>query len=85
MTVDRPSGQIWIFIGKAKGDQRRDVADKPIMAIPIIANPALADLLEWYCTQRIAYCIDSPPSSAIWSFSPYENSEDWQAVATLSA
>jgi hypothetical protein len=25
------------------------------MAIPISANPALADLLEWYCSKRIAY------------------------------
>jgi hypothetical protein len=49
-------------------DQRRDAADKPIMPIPISANPALADLLEWYCTQRIAYCkefYDNPPPAAI--------------------
>jgi hypothetical protein len=26
------------------------------MAIPTAANPTLADLLEWYCTQRAAYC-----------------------------
>jgi hypothetical protein len=26
------------------------------LAIPIIANPALVDLLEWHCTQRTAYC-----------------------------
>jgi hypothetical protein len=56
MTVDRPSGQIWLFIRKAKGDQRRTATDKPIVVIPITANPTLADLLEWYCTQRAAYC-----------------------------
>jgi hypothetical protein len=55
LTINRPSRQIWLFIRKAKGDQRRDATDKPIMAIPINANPALGDLLEWYCTQHIAY------------------------------
>jgi hypothetical protein len=56
MTVDRPLGQNWVVIRKAKGDQRCDATVKPIIAIPIDANPALAHLLEWYCTQRIAYC-----------------------------
>jgi hypothetical protein len=49
---------------KAKGDQRRSAADKPILAIPTAANPTLADLLEWYCTQRAAYCkktYNNPP------------------------
>jgi hypothetical protein len=68
MTVDRPYRPIWLFIRKAKGDQRRNAADKPIMAMPITANPALVDLMEWYCTQRVAYCAkfyDSPPPTAI--------------------
>jgi hypothetical protein len=30
--------------------------DKPILAIRVTANPTLVDLLEWYCTQRAAYC-----------------------------
>jgi hypothetical protein len=47
LILDRPSGQIWLFIRKAKGDQRRNAAEKPILSIPITANPALADLLEW--------------------------------------
>jgi hypothetical protein len=46
LTVDRPSKQIWLFIWKAEGDQRRDATDKPIMAIPIGANTALVDVLE---------------------------------------
>jgi hypothetical protein len=53
-TFDRQSGQIWLFIKKSKGDKRRNAADKPTLAIPITANPALADLLEWYCTKRVA-------------------------------
>ena len=88
MTVDRPSGQIWLFIRKVKGDQRRSATDKPILAIPITANPTLADLLEWYRTQRAAYCekiYNSPPRAAVWSFTPYNNVGDWQATATLSA
>jgi hypothetical protein len=55
MTVDRPSGQIWLFIRKAKDDKRRDTPDKPIVTITVVAKPAIVDLLEWYCTQRIAY------------------------------
>jgi hypothetical protein len=88
LTVDRPSGQIWLFIRKAKGDKRRSAADKPILAIPTKANPTLADLLEWYCAQRAAYgekFYNNPPPTALWSFAPYENSNDWQAAATLSA
>jgi hypothetical protein len=52
------------------------------------ANPVLADLLEYYCTQRTAYCMkffNNPPPTALWSFVPYENSGDWQVFATLSA
>jgi hypothetical protein len=56
LVVDRPSKKIWLFIRKAKGDQRRSAADKPILAIPTAANPTLADLLEYYCTQLTAYC-----------------------------
>ena len=88
LVVDRPSQKIWLFIRKAKGDQRRSAVDKPILAIPTTANPVLADLLEYYCTQRTAYCnkfYNSSPPAALWSFVPYENSSDWQAAATLSA
>jgi hypothetical protein len=88
LTVDRPSRQIGLFIRKAKGDQRCGATDNPIMAIPIDANPALADLLQWYCSQRIDFCTKfykSPPHAAIWSFAPYDNSIDKQAAATLSA
>jgi hypothetical protein len=56
--------------------------------LPITANPALADLLEWYCTKRVAYCAkfyNTPPLAALWSFAPYENSGDWQAAPTPSA
>jgi hypothetical protein len=58
------------------------------MAIPITANPTLADLLEWYCAQRAAYCekiYNIPPPAALWSFAPYENAGEWQAGANLSA
>jgi hypothetical protein len=88
MTVDRPSGQIWLLIRKAKYDQRRCAAEIPILAIPIKANPTLVDMLEWYCAQRAAYCeklYNNPPPAALWSFAPYENSTDGQSAAILSA
>jgi hypothetical protein len=88
VTVEQPSGQIWLFIRKAKGDQRHSAAEKPILAIPIKTNPTLADLLEWYCAQRAAFCEKfyiGPQPTALWSFAPYENSSDGQADATLSA
>jgi hypothetical protein len=88
MYVNRPSGKIKLFIQKAEGDERRYAAEKPIMAIPIKTNPTLADMLEWYCAQRAAYCekfYNSPPPAALWSFAPYENSNEWQATTTLSA
>jgi hypothetical protein len=77
-----------LFIRKAKGDQRHSVTDKPILAIPITANPTIADLLEWYCAQRATYCekfYNNPPPAALWSFAPYENAGDSQAAATLFA
>jgi hypothetical protein len=39
LTVDRPSGQICLFIRKAKGDQRCKAADKLLLTIPIEARP----------------------------------------------
>jgi hypothetical protein len=77
-----------MFIRKAKGDQRRSATDKQIMAIPITANPTLANLPEWYCKQHAAYCekfYNRPPPAAMWSFAPCENAGDLQAAATLSA
>jgi hypothetical protein len=79
LNVDRPSGQIWLFIRKAKGDQRHSATDKPILAIPITANLTLADLMEWFCAKRATYCekfYDNPPPAALWSFAPYENAGD---------
>jgi hypothetical protein len=91
-TVDRPSGQIWLLKSKrqskSKRRQRRNAADKPILVVPITANSALADLVEWCYTQRVAYCANSnnnPPPTAVWSFAPYENHGVWQVATTLSA
>jgi hypothetical protein len=46
IAVDRRSGNILLFVRKAKGDQRRTAAEKPLMQLPITAVPLLADLLE---------------------------------------
>jgi hypothetical protein len=45
-----------MFVRKSKGDQRRDTRDKPVLAVPIPANPILADLMDYYAQQRMAFC-----------------------------
>jgi hypothetical protein len=79
LTVDRPSQQIFLFVRKSKGNQRRDTRDKLVFAVPIAANPILADLLGYYSHQRAAFCATfykRPPPAAFWSFSPAEASAD---------
>jgi len=88
LVVDRPSQQICLFVRKSKGDQRRDAADKPVIAIPVAANPVLADLLIYYTEQRATFCkkfYNTPPPLAFWSCSPSEPSAEWGAAATISA
>jgi hypothetical protein len=66
-------------VRKSKGDQRRGSRDKLVFAIPIAANPILADMLE-YCSQHhAAFCANfhkRPPPDAFQSFSPAEASAD---------
>jgi hypothetical protein len=86
--VDKPSQQIWLLVRKSKGDRRRDASDKPVIAIPIAANPVLADLLDYYTEHRAAFCktfYKRPPPLAFWRFSPAEPSADWGAASTISA
>jgi hypothetical protein len=47
MAVNRPFGQIYLCIRKAKGDHQPVEPGKPVLSIPIGANSRLADLLEW--------------------------------------
>jgi hypothetical protein len=85
--VDRPSQQLFWFLRKSKGDQRRDTCDKLVMAVPIPANPVLADLLDYCSTQRTAFCATyykRPPLAAFWSLSPLEYSAEWKAASILS-
>jgi hypothetical protein len=86
--VDRPTQQICLFVRKSKGHQRRDTRDKLVFAIPIAANPILADLLDYYSQQRATFCAKfymQPPHAAFWSFAPSEASTDWGAASTISA
>jgi hypothetical protein len=88
LIVDRPSQQIYLFVRKSKGDQRRANSDKLVIAIPIPATPVLADPLDYYTQHRVAFCSkfnNRPPPDALWSFSPFENSADWGAASTISA
>jgi hypothetical protein len=68
LTIDKPSKDICLFVRKSKGDQRRDTRDKLVLAIPITANPMLADLLAYYLAHRTALCTTychRPPPPAI--------------------
>jgi hypothetical protein len=88
ITFDTPSQQICFFVRKSKGDPRRDARDKLVFAIPIAANPILADLLEYYSHHRAAFCANlykRPPPNALWSFSHAEASADWGGASTISA
>jgi hypothetical protein len=88
LIVDRPSQQICLFVRKSKGDQRRDTSDKLVFAIPVSANPVLADLMDYYTQHRAALCAKfyrRPPLDAFWSFLPAEASADWGAASTISA
>jgi hypothetical protein len=69
-----------------KGDQRRDTRDKLVIAIPIAANPIMADLLD--TQHRAAFCAayyKRPPPAAFWSFSHAEASAEWGAASTIYA
>jgi hypothetical protein len=88
LTVDRPSQQICLFVRKSKGDQRRDTRDKLEFAVPIAANPIMADLQNHYTQHRSSFCATyykRPPHAAFWSFSPAEASAEWGAASTISA
>jgi hypothetical protein len=88
LTVDKLSQQICLFVRISKGDQRRNTRDKLVFAIPIAANPILADLLDYYAQQRTTFCekfYRRPPPDALWSFSPFEASAEWGAASTVSA
>jgi hypothetical protein len=68
LTVDKPSQQICLFVRKSKGDQRRDSRDKLVLAVPMTANPLLADLHDYYLAQRTALWTTyyhRPPHAAI--------------------
>jgi hypothetical protein len=46
IAVDMTGGNTLLFVRKAKGDQRRTAADKPLLQLPIAAIPLLAYLME---------------------------------------
>jgi hypothetical protein len=75
-------------VRKFKGDQRRDTSDKLVLAIPIVANPVIADIMDNYTQHRAALCAKfygRPPLDAFWSFSHAESSADWGGASTVSA
>jgi hypothetical protein len=88
LIVDRASQQICLFVRKSKGEQRRNTRDKLVFAVPIAANPILADLLDYFTQHRAAFCATyykRPPPAAFWSFSPAEASVEWGAASTITA
>jgi hypothetical protein len=62
----------------------------PALAIPIKANPQMANIMEYYIPQQARRALrhlpdyHSPPPAALWSFSPCESSVEWQLGSTLS-
>jgi hypothetical protein len=66
IAVDKASDNILLFVRKAKGDQRRTAADKPLLQLPIAEVPVLADLLEAFTVGRTSYYnqIDNEPEPA---------------------
>jgi hypothetical protein len=52
IVVDMIGGNTMLFIRKAKGDHPRTAADKPLLQLPIVAAPLLADLLEAFTAGR---------------------------------
>jgi predicted phosphoribosyltransferase len=55
-------------VRKSKGGLRRAKSDKLVIAIPITANPVLADLLDYYTQNRVAFCskfYNRPPPDAL--------------------
>jgi hypothetical protein len=79
LTVEGPSQQICLFVRKSKGDHRRDTRDKLVFAVPVAANPILADLLDYYSRNCDAFCATfhkRPPPAAFKSFSRAKASAD---------
>jgi hypothetical protein len=52
VAVGRTGGNILLFIPKAKGDQRRTAADKPLLQLPINVAPLLAGLMGAFTAGR---------------------------------
>lgn len=87
VVVDRPSGQILLFVRKSKGDLLRRTTDKPLLQVPIDEHPIVADLLEWYTAERATFCATyymSAPPADHWAITPLEPTTAWRAGDTLS-
>jgi hypothetical protein len=68
IAVDMIGVNILLFVRKAKGDQRRTAADKPLLQLPIDA-----DLLEAFTVGRTSYCKqlgNGPEPATFWTFGP---------------
>jgi hypothetical protein len=76
IAVDMIGGNILLIVRKAKGDQPRPAADKPLLQPPIAAIPLLADLLETFTAGRTNYCkqLDNGPEpTTFWAATRDEN------------
>jgi hypothetical protein len=53
IAVNMTGGNIMLFVRKAKGDQHRTAANKPLLQLPAIAVvPLLVDLMEAFTGGR---------------------------------
>jgi hypothetical protein len=82
IAVDRTGGNILLSIRKAKGGHRRTAADKPLLELPIIAAPRLADLLEAFTARRTNYCNklgNGPGPTTFWAVTRDDQPYTWMA------
>jgi hypothetical protein len=82
IAVDRTGGDIMLCVRKAKGDQRRTAADKPLLQLPIIVVPILADLMKVFTVGRTSYCNqlgNGPGPTTAWAVTRDGQPHTWTA------
>jgi hypothetical protein len=82
IAVDMTGGNILLFIRKVKGDQRRTAANKPLLQLPIVAIPVLANLMEAFTVGRTRYFnqLDKgSESTTLWAVTREETPHAWTA------
>jgi hypothetical protein len=86
IVVDMTNDNIPLFTQKAKGDQRRTAADKPLLQLPTVAVPLPADLFQAFTIGRTSCCNqlnNGPESTDFWAVTREEIPHAW-SVGTIT-